>query len=54
VDRNSLGAETIEALQLQKNWLRNRVISSPLTELTMVIDGHTKQQDEVEIVEISP
>jgi hypothetical protein len=39
VDRNSLTAETIEALQLQKNWLRNGTVASHLTEITRHIDG---------------
>ena len=38
VDRNALSAVTIESLQLQKNWLRNGLINSSLTELTKVID----------------
>ncbi|KAH3938518.1 hypothetical protein HBH98_249950 [Parastagonospora nodorum] len=33
-DRNSLSGDTIEALQLQKNWVRRGVVSSPLTELS--------------------
>lgn len=32
-DRNSLLPSTIEALQLQKNWLRHQVVDSPLQQL---------------------
>jgi hypothetical protein len=32
-DRNSLSPSTIEAIQLQKNWLKNKVVESPLTNL---------------------
>lgn len=39
LDRNPLTAPTIEALQLQKNWLRNRVVTSSLNDLAKVIDG---------------
>src|SRR5438045_1813153 len=38
VDRNSLCSATFEALQLQKNWLRNGVVQSELTELTVHIE----------------
>lgn len=33
-DRNPLSGATIEALQLQKNWLRRRAVRSELTKLT--------------------
>ena len=33
-DRNKLSPSTIEALQLQKNWLKNRVVASPLVKLS--------------------
>lgn len=36
-DRNRLNASTIEALQLQKNWLRNDVVNSDLLELDRYI-----------------
>jgi hypothetical protein len=37
-DRNRLGGCTIEALQLQKNWLKNRVVTSHLVDLIERID----------------
>ena len=37
-NRNSLSGPTIEALQLQKNWLRNGVVTSHLTELSSLIN----------------
>ena len=40
IDRNSLSASTIEALQLQKNWLRRRVVRSQLSDLA----DHIKRQ----------
>ena len=33
-DRNSLSPATIEALQLQKNWLKNHIVESPLVKLS--------------------
>ena len=33
-DRNSLLPSTIEACQLQKNWLKNEVVDSPLVKLS--------------------
>jgi hypothetical protein len=38
IDRNSLSATTIEALQLQKSWLRNSIVNSYLTEISSLID----------------
>lgn len=40
-DRNRLSAATIEALQLQKNWLRNDVVDSDLLRLEL----HVKSLD---------
>ena len=34
VDRNALSTSSIEALQLQKNWLRNKAVRSKLSELS--------------------
>jgi hypothetical protein len=39
-DRNKLLPSTIEALQLQKNWLKNRVVGSSLIKLS----SHTLQK----------
>ena len=36
-DRNRLGGATIEALQLQKNWLHNRAVASHLINLSIYI-----------------
>ena len=38
-DRNSLSASTIEACQLQKNWLRRKAVFSHLTQLTAFLKG---------------
>ena len=45
-DRNQLGGETIEALQLQKNWLHNKVVKSYLGDLEAVIKGLEKTAKE--------
>jgi hypothetical protein len=59
-DRNSLSPRTIEALQLQKNWLRHGVVESHLTTLAARLQtrergeaspyGHTNS--EVDVVEV--
>jgi hypothetical protein len=36
-DRNSLGGETIEAIQLQRNWLQRGVVKSSLKDLEEVV-----------------
>jgi hypothetical protein len=42
-DRNSLGGDTIEALQLQKNWLRRGAVQSHLNELQHYVEGVDKR-----------
>ncbi|KAK1912670.1 hypothetical protein P3342_004606 [Pyrenophora teres f. teres] len=44
-DRNRLGASTIEALQLQKNWLRNNVVNSELLQLDRYIKSLEPDDD---------
>jgi hypothetical protein len=41
-DRNRLSGSTIEALQLQKNWLRRGVVKSHITDLAKQVAGLTK------------
>jgi hypothetical protein len=41
-DRNSLSGATIEALQLQKNWLQHKVVKSALSDL----EKHVQKADE--------
>ena len=43
-DRNRLAGATIEALQLQKNWLRNQVVESHLIDLQRYIIREEKSQ----------
>lgn len=38
-DRNLLHGTTIEALQLQKNWIRNGVVKSPLSDLASYVES---------------
>ena len=42
-DRNSLSPSTIEAIQLQKNWLKNKVVESPLTNLNEHVTAWDKR-----------
>lgn len=44
-DRNSLQPSTIEALQLQKNWLKNQVVESPLIKLSR----HTARKESLAV-----
>jgi hypothetical protein len=60
-DRNHLSPQTIEALQLQKNWLLHGVVQSHLTTLAARLqtreraeassDGHTISEDAIQIVD---
>jgi len=43
-DRNRLAGATIEALQLQKNWLRNQAVESHLIDLQRYITREEKSQ----------
>jgi hypothetical protein len=48
-DCNCLSGETIEALQLQKNWIRNNAVTSYLTDLmnsTNRLDKKVQEQQE--------
>ena len=40
--RNRLSGSTIEALQLQKNWLKKGVVKSHITDLANQVAGLTK------------
>jgi hypothetical protein len=44
-DRNSLSASTIEALQLQKDWLKKEVIESHLMSLASIIDRKREKEE---------
>jgi hypothetical protein len=41
-DQNRLSSSTIEALQLQKNWVRRGVVKSGITELAKRVERITK------------
>jgi ABC-type transport system involved in cytochrome bd biosynthesis fused ATPase/permease subunit len=43
-DRNSLSAATIEALQLQKNWLRHSVVNSEIIKLQQHVQRWDSKQ----------
>lgn len=47
-ERGSLHGATIEALQLQKNWLKNRVVTSELRKLMDYIEKFPPPKEEVE------
>jgi hypothetical protein len=47
-DRNSLSASTIEAIQLQKNWLKNRVVECPLIKRSAQIERKDREQTAAE------
>ena len=43
-DRNSLSASTVEAIQLQKNWLKNGVVECPLIKRSAQIERKDREQ----------
>ena len=47
IDRNALSASTIEALQLQRNWVLNKVVDSELNKLSAHIARQKDQPEDV-------
>jgi hypothetical protein len=43
-NRNNLSAATIEAIQLQKNWVQRGVVNSPLKELAVYVENVDKKR----------